>query len=185
MSTAYTFYFENIIPDYDTWQGIMEQESFIDYTDATQSAFDNFVYKLVSRRYTHCNIRYSTPEPFICELVNVYQNKFAQFLKEKNIIDEMYQLTNEELVLLNNTLSNVANNPNDAPTDPLQPLQYISAQTYTQANDNKLRAYFNALNSIPNLNTYKFLRSSDDYELSFDDLFMQVQPNLKSVFRRN
>ena len=184
MSTAYTFYFEDIIPDYDTWQSIMEQESFINYEDATQSAFDQFVYKLVSRHYTHCNIRYSTPEPFVLELVNVYQNKFAQFLKEKNIIDEMYNLTNEELVLVNNALTNIANNPNDAPADPLQPLQYISAQTYTQSNDNKLRAYFNALNSIPNLNTYKFLRSSDDYELSFDDLFMQVQANLKAVYRR-
>ena len=184
MSTAYTFYFDDIIPDYDTWRGIMEQESFINYEDATQSAFDLFVYRLLSRHYAHCNIRYSTPEPFVLELVGVYQNKFGQFLKQKNIIDEMYQLTNEELVLVNNALTNIANNPNDAPADPLQPLQYISAQTYTQSNDNKLRAYYNALNSIPNLNTFRFLRSSDDYELSFDDLFMQVQPNLKPLYRR-
>ena len=118
------------------------------------------------------------------ELVNVYQNKFAQFLKQKNIIDEMYQLTNEELVLVNNALTNIANNPNDEVADPNQPLNYISAQTYTQSNDNKLRAYYNALNSIPNLNTYRFLRSNDDYELSFDDLFMQVQPNLQAIYRR-
>ena len=162
----------------------MEQESFIDYNDPTQSTFDEFAYNLISRHYSHCNIRYSTPEPFINELVNVYQNKFGQFLKEKNIIDEMYNLTNDELIMLNNTLTNIANNPNDAPADPLQPLQYISAQTYTQTNDNKLRAYFNALNSIPNLNTYKFLKAHDDYEMSFDDLFMAVQPNLKSIYRR-
>lgn len=184
MNSAFTFYFEDIFPDYERWKAIMQQENFINYNEPTESQFDKFVYNLLSRRYSHCNVRYSTPEAFILELVNVYQNKYGQFLKEKSIIDNMFQLTNDELILINSTISNIANNPNDAPSDPLKPLPYISAQTYTQSNNNKLKAYFEALNSIPNLNIYKFLRASDDYELSFDDLFMKVQPNYKPIFRR-
>lgn len=180
--SAFTFYFEEIIPDYDTWKSIIEQNNIVDYTNVTQQTFDKYCYNILRRHFNHCDIRYSDPYSFLNELVNVYENKFKQFLKEKEIIDSIYNLTNKEIEVLNESITNMANNPNEEPEDPLKPLNFISAQTFQQNKSNKIKAYLEALNNIPSLNIYKFLNEYNEYELSFNDLFMNVQPNVKYYY---
>lgn len=184
MSDAFTFYFEDIFHDYDTWKSVMEEYSTIDYTKTEEAAFDQFCFKLLFRHYNHANIRYDTPDAFVSELLNVYENKFKQFMTEKRIIDKMSDLTLDELQIVSTTLTNMANNPNDDVSDPLQPLNYISAQTFNQVQSNKLRAYLEALNNIPTLEIYKFFKANTPQEMGFDDLFMSVQPNSKYVYSK-
>ena len=176
MSTAFTFYFNEIFPDYASWKKLVEGIGIVDYNDTLQSEFDKFCFKLLSRRYTHCNIRYDTPDAFVCELMNVYENKFQSFKRQKELIDAIYKLSNEELTRLNETLNNMANNPNTEPDNPLEPLKYISAQTYAINKSNRMQSYLYALENIPTLNVYKFYKADNDYDLGFDDLFMSVQP---------
>lgn len=176
MSTAFTFYFEELIPDYNTWKGIIQQANIVNYDDVLESNFDVFCYNLLSRHFSHQNIRYYEPEAFILELVNVYENKFKQFKKEKELIDAMQDLTLQELQLIQTSIVNMANNPNDQVEDPTQPLNYISAQTYTNLQSNRLKAYLDALNNIPSLNVYKFFNANKPNEMGFIDLFMNVQP---------
>ena len=78
----------------------------------------------------------------------------------------------------------MTNNPNDEPNDPTKPLNFISAQTYQQLTDNRFKAYFNALNNMPTLNVFKFLKGTPE-ELGFEDLFMNVQPNIKYYYGGN
>lgn len=182
MSTAFTFYFNDVIDSYNTWKSNVEQLGIIDYSDPLQADFDLFCYNILAREYHNVNIRYDEPYSFIGELLNIYLNKFQQFYKQKQLIDAMYNLTLEEISLLNKTLSNMANNPNEDPTDPTQPLNFISAQTYRQLTENKFKAYLKAIENIPSLNIYNFLKGEGD-EMGFDDLFMVVQPNLKFLYK--
>lgn len=183
--SAVTFYLEDIFASYDDWKDFIQNNSdIVDYSDATQANFDAWCYKLLMRHYNHTNIRYTTPDAFLGELLNVYENKFKQFMREKMIIDKIYSLTTEDFELIQTNLTNMANNPNDDTADPTQPLNFISAQTYQLANSNKMKAYLDALNNMPSLNIYKFFKAQNKDEMGFDDLFMNVQPNQKFMYKR-
>lgn len=182
--TSFTYYFEEIFPDYETWKDFIDASSYIDLTDATNLAFDEYCFNLLYRHFNHQNIRYSTIDAFLGELLNVYENKFEQFKKEKSLIDTIYSLTNDDLQLISTALTNMANNPNDDVADPLSPLSFISAQTFQQTQSNKLKAYLDALNNMPSLNIYKFFRPNNEYEMGFNDLFMNVQPNIKYLYKK-
>ena len=129
MKSSYTFYFEEVFPTYEDWREFMQTyNGSIDYTNAEDANFDRFCYKLLAQRFTHCNIRYSSINAFKAELLNVYENKFKEYQKEKAIIDATYQLTLKDLELVTTALMNQANNPNTIPEDPLAPLEFISNQ---------------------------------------------------------
>lgn len=183
--TSFTYYFEEIFPTYQDWVDFMGENGIIDYSDPFNESFDQFCWNILSRHYTHTNIRYTTPEYFKAELMNVYENKFKQYQKQKAIIDETYELTLDEIQQLRNALTNMANNPNvENPLNSEGVLEYISAQTYQAENDNKLKSYIMALNNIPSLNMYKFLKADSKDEMGFDDLFMQVQPNILYYYKK-
>lgn len=182
--TSFTYYFEEIFPSYNDWYEFINSSSYIDLDDSSNARFDEYCFNLLFRHYNHQNIRYSSIEGFLGELLNVYENKFEQFKKEKNLIDTIYQLTNDDLKLVSTTLSNFANSPNFDIVNPLQPLQYISSQTFSNVESNKLRAYLDALNNMPSLNIYKFFKANNKDEMGFDDLFMNIQPNLKYYYKR-
>lgn len=187
MSDAYTFYFQDVIPDYDTWKAIMTEYGVIDYDTASAevTAFDEWAYNVLKRRFYNVNIRYTEPEAFYAALSLVYENRYKMYIQQKSIIDKLYNLTDDELSLISQAINNAANNPNDEPTDPKQPLQFVSAQTFQYVQDNKLKAYLTAVNNLPSLKMFDFIRgqTSDD-DMSFQDLFMQVLPNNKYFFRR-
>lgn len=183
--TAFTFYFEDIFPTYEKWKNFISINSnIIDYTDVTQANFDKWCYNLLARHYNHTNIRYTCVDAFLGEILNVYENKFKQFMQEKMVIDKIHSLTPQDLELIQTNLTNMANNPNDDTAEPTKPLNFISAQTYQLVTSNKLRAYLDALNNMPSLNIYKFFKSQNKDEMGFDDLFMNVQPNQKFMYKR-
>ena len=182
--TSFTYYFEEIFPDYESWQYFIEQSSNIDMTNADNVVFDEYCFGLLFRHFNHQNIRYSSIDAFLGELLNVYENKFEQFKKEKALIDTIYQLSNEDLQLVSTALTNMANNPNDDVENPLAPLSFISAQTYQQMQSNKLKAYLDALNNMPSLNIYKFFKANNKDEMGFEDLFMNVQPKIVYLYER-
>lgn len=184
MSTAYTFYFNELLPDYESWKRIIESSGIVNYDDVLESEFDKFCYKILSRRYTHCNIRYDVPEAFICEMANIYENKFKQFKRQRELIESTYKLSEEEIMRLNETLNNMANNPNTEPEDPLKPLKFISAQTFMVQNSNRIQSYLYAINNIPTLNIYKFLKADNEFDLGFEDLFMNVQPHQIPLYKQ-
>ena len=107
----------------------------------------------------------------------IYATKFKHFLKQKEIIDAVYNLSLDEIRIIEEGLSNLANNPNDEVLDPHSALNYISAQTYNERKDNKLNKYIEALDKLPLLNTYSFLNEKIKNGMSFNDLFMQILPN--------
>lgn len=182
--TSFTYYFEEIFPDYESWEYFIEQSSNIDLTISENALFDQYCYNLLFRHFNHQNIRYTSIDAFLGELLNVYENKFAQFKRQKKLVDKIHNLTDDDLQLVTTALTNMANNPNDEVSDPLQPLSYISAQTFEQMQSNKLKAYLDALNNMPSLNIYQFFKANNKDEMGFEDLFMNVQPKIIYLYER-
>lgn len=182
--TAFTYYFEEIFPDYESWKYFIENSSKIDLTIPENLAFDEYCFTMLFRHFNHQNIRYSSIDAFLGELLIVYENKFKQFKRQKEIIDTIYSLSNDDFQLVSTALTNMANNPNTEIDDPLKPLSYISAQTYENMSSNKLKAYLDAINNMPSLNIYKFFKANNKDEMGFEDLFMNIQPNIKYLYER-
>ena len=176
MSTTLTFLFNDIFKNYSEWEYWSRQVGVIDFNKNEDILFDKYCYKILSRHFCNQSIRYNTIDEFLLELALVYENKFNQFKMQKRLIDNIHKLSNEEIETLNESLTNMANNPNTAPDNPRQPLKYISAQTFGVAKKGKLQAYLDAINNIPTLKVFDFINKSSDGGLSFKDLFMIVQP---------
>ena len=175
-TNAFTYTFENIFSNYDEWKEYFELTEIIDYNNMDDALFDKYCYNILARHFTHQNIRYLEIDAFLLELTNVYQSKFYQFKRQKEMLDKMYSLTDNDLLELEQYINNVANNPNDDIQDPKKVLNFVSAQTYSQKIGNKLEQYLKALNDIPSLSIYKFINDAEYGALSFKDLFMNVQP---------
>lgn len=184
MSDAVTFYFEELIPDYDTFNSLCNELGIPNTAEDT--TFKTYLYNVLNRYFYHQNVRYEEPGAFITQFGNVLLNKYYKYKKYKEVIDAMYNLTLDEMRIVTDGLTNVANNPNDAPEDPLKPLEYISMQTYSYTKENKLQAYLRALDAIPTLNIDELIRGNerDKNEIQFIELFMNVQPNQFHIFRR-
>ena len=185
MSNAYTFYFNDIFEKYDDWKSVMSDNGIVDYNDSASALFDERCYNLIAWQFGKQNIRYSEPDAFISQLLLIYSEKFNKFKKEKEIIDKIYKLNDDELILVQELLTNMANNPNTEVSDPKKPMQYISAQTYQSTNNSKLKSFLMALNNMPSNNIFKFLNEKEsDYGMSFKDLFMVVIPPIVDFYRK-
>lgn len=186
MESSYTFYFEEVFPsllDFETFIGTYS--TIVDLNNSIDQAFNTYCFNLLCRHYNHCNIRYSTMEAFKGEFLNVYDNKFSQLKREQELIKKVNALTDEDLAFVRDFVSNFANNPNeDNPLNTDGFLGYISQQNYNKEKANRLRAYLDALNHVPSMNIYKFFKQKDDHDMSFDDLFMNVQPNIKWFYKK-
>jgi len=187
---ATTFYFDEIFPNYNKWKEFSHQ-LFVVGDNPTQDveSFDRYCYNVLYRQFAKQNIRYDRIELFLNALATLYEEKFQSFYREKKLLDKIYSLTFEELEVINDTLSNVANNPNTKPTDALKPLEYVSAQTFSRITDNKLRAYLSALNNLPMLNIERFIFGeradpNNNKFMHFNDLFMQVLPRDFEIYEK-
>lgn len=183
---AFTFYFEEIFPDYETFETFIKGNSSLTLYEPTlfDDEFLKYSYVLLARHYNHTNIRYSDPESFKAEFLNVFDNKYQMFKKQKALIDDIYSLTAEDLELIQTQLNNVANNPNEYIENPKKLLNFISLQNYNELKNSKFVAYLQSLNQLPTLNIYNFFKPNKIGDMGFDDLFMKVVPNIKYYYEK-
>lgn len=178
-----TYFWEDIFPDSDTWKTFSGQ--IVDLTDTSINVFDTWCYKILSRFFHGTNIRYTNQQDFTNMLATVYENKFNMFKREKELIDISYALTETELQTVSQAISNQALNPNTEPVSVLEPINYVSAQTFSTLKNNKLNAYLTAINNMKSLQIIKFLRgdSQEKNDITFVDLFMTVIPNTEYFYK--
>lgn len=157
MGSAITFYFKNIFPAEADFTTFISGYNIADLSDAKNLTFAKYLYKIMYREFANSNIQYLTPDEFKLDLANYIEDYFEQYKKQIALADSIYQLTNDQLVLLNRALANSANNPNTEVDDPTEPLAFISNQTYTQIKDNELQAYLRAISLIPSKRIREFL----------------------------
>lgn len=166
----FTFWFKDLIPDFDTFKEFVNEAGFdTDTMSAKDLTILEHCYKILYWRYSLCNVRYTTPEAFFMELAITFDNEFNRYTKRFKLLEEIYKLTNDDLITLNEAISNYANNPNDEVSNPKEPLSYISSQTFSANMSNKLQAYLVAIESLPTEYDEEFLQA-------FKHLFIGIIP---------
>lgn len=163
---AFTFYFEEVFDNYEDFKTFTDSLNLYESTDAISEEFNQYLYSILSRHYAHNDIRYSDIDSFKLEFANVYTNNFKLLQRRNYLIQKQYEINEQDLEIIGLNLTNSAFNPNNAVTEPLKPLNYISTQNYTVTQLNKLNAYINAINQMKDLDIGVIIDK-------FDFLFIQ------------
>lgn len=163
-----TWYFKDVIADYDAFKSVLANIPF------TWNQADDFIiehtFAILYRRFSCVNIRYFTKEAFLDEFMNVYFNEIYRYIRRYKLIQDIYAISNDDIVKMTTSINNFANNPNDAPSDVLDPLEYISSQNYSVVKNNNLEAYVRALELLPSKYDKEFL---DEFEYLFQQIYGQ------------
>lgn len=152
MSTAITFYFKEIFPnyaDFDYFLNDFNIVSTIGDENAANLSFAQYLYKILFRRYHNSNVQYDTIDDFKLDFANVLEDCFTKYKRQMEILTKIHELTDKELITINTALANNSLNPNTRVDDPTAPLDFISAQAYSFTQDNKLNAFLRAMENIP------------------------------------
>lgn len=170
-----TYYFKDIFPDYTSWKGTLTAGGIYTELGINDYTVDQFIYNRLIRAFRTANIRYRDPNDFICELENRYINYYNKFKKEKSIIESMYSISDSDIQLVSDAISNFSDYPNEAVTDATAPLNFITRQTFNHVKNNKIRAYLEALNGMETLRIEELLNE-------FRDLFMSIEPFMLNTY---
>ena len=165
-----TFTFKELFPNLATFKTFASETGIdVDHMTADDLVVLEHTYYILYSRYSIANVRYTTPEAFYGEMGITFDDEFRRYLKRYKLIANAYNLTNEDFEILNRAVSNYANNPNDEVQNPLDPLTYISSQTYNAQFSNKLQAYLLAIETLPS-------EYDEDFLAKFKHLFINIIP---------
>lgn len=144
MMESSTWYFEDIFPDDVTFSTFLTDYGVVLPSTIQATA----LYNLFLNKYLNCSINFDTKEVFkrrFSLILNDYLKEYSVNVATKNAI---YNLTEDELIVVNTYINNYANNPNYEVTDVYSELGYISNQNNGINKANKLTAYINYLKGL-------------------------------------
>ena len=102
-------------------------------------------------RFSNAEIAYDTKEIFKHKFAQKLLNIMNNYIFKRKLLNNAYNLTDDELETVNSTLAQIANNPTELNTDGLStPLTFFDQQTGTKTRENKLNAYIKAFTLMRN-----------------------------------
>lgn len=175
-SFAFTFYFKEIFPNFETFKAYLTQYNIRTQTES--DTFDLFIYNNLFNMFCNSNVNYDTIDAFkrhfAIELLNIYR----QYLFKYQTLDEMYKLSIDDLNVIQYGINNVALNDNTKILNPLDNLvEFVSSQTSDKTRANKLASYITAVRDIADMYIFDFLDK-------FKKHFMQIIPTAYDVYKK-
>lgn len=133
--------------------------------------FAQYLYKILYRRYMNSSIQYDMVSEFCNGLAETLENIFDKYKRNKQLIEAIKQLDDESLTIIGENLTNASDNPNNIPDDVRQQLDYITQQNWSMSTTNKLQAYLEAVDSMP--------------EMQINNICREVAKHFKSIYTGN
>lgn len=182
---ALTMYFKQLFPDLDTFETIAAEYSNIDLTDTTNQTFAAYLYDILFKRFHNSNTAAETPEDFYASFFLTFDDIFKKYQEQLDLIDKVYALTDDDILVISEVLTNASSNPNTVPTDPWEMINYVSAQTRGRNKTNKLVAYMQAIRELPARHTAEILRDFGTMFIEFGTVYKGYIPGPDNKFTFN
>lgn len=173
-----TLTFSDCFEDYTAFKEYTDEIALYDQEDATAEAFNKHLFYTLYNRYVGVAIAYETTDLFLAEFGLAYQQYFKLFLEKKNLVDEIYKLSIDDMAILSESINNFSNNPNYLNKDAWELLTYTSNQTRSRAKSGKLIAYLTALRQLPDMQIEAMIKA-------FDYLWLDLLPTQNLYFFEN
>ena len=148
-----TWYFEDVFKDDTEFSQYLSDYSIT--LPLTINATD--LYELFLNRYMNCTINFDTQEVFKRRLKILLDDYLNEYATRVAMINKLYLLTDDELLVVNTYISNYANNPNYELSDVYTELGYISNQNNGINRMNKLDGYIKDLKALLPYGNQEFL----------------------------
>lgn len=156
-----TKYFKYIFSDIDSFKIFLSE-----YTDInTEDIMNIYCYKYLYNMFSNSSINYYEVDSFKKHFGLTYENYYYQYKLQRDIVDGIYSLNLNDLITSQIFISNLANNPNDMPSNPLDTaLEFVTQQTSSKITQNKIESYFKALKMVSDNLLIQFV---DNFRIHF------------------
>ena len=153
MSDTLTFKFKEIFPtETDFLLFIVSYGVKDELTVGSEDEkFAKYLYKILNRRYMNASIQYDMPSEFCNGLAETLENIFDKYKRNRQLIKAIGQLDDEALTIIGENLTNASDNPNNMPDNVREQLDYITQQNWSMSTTNKMQAYLEAVDSMPEM----------------------------------
>lgn len=147
-----TWLFTDIYEKYDDFKDDILLNCGIENTTENINLISH-IWKVLYREYCESNVMYDTIKLFKMDFYNLFEDNFEKIKKEISLVNKINKMKEDEINLINESISNNANNPNYEinEEDILKPIKYISNQVYSNLKGNKFVKYIQAIENIPPL----------------------------------
>lgn len=173
MSDTLTFKFKDVFPNetafltFITTYGVKETLP----AASDDEKFAKYLYKILFRRYMNSSIQYDMPSEFCNGLAETLEIIFDKYKRNKQLITAIGQLDDESLTIIGENLMNASDNPNNMPSNVREQLDYITQQNWSMSTTNKLQAYIEAIDSMP--------------EMQINNICRECAKHFKSIYTGN
>ena len=151
--TSDTWYFEDVFKDDTEFSQYLSDYSITLPLTITASN----LYNLFLDKYMNCTINFDTQEVFKRRFKILLDDYLKEYATRVAVINKLYGLTDDELLIVNTYISNYANNPNYELSDVYTELGYISNQNNGINRMNKLDGYIKYLKTLLPYGNQEFL----------------------------
>lgn len=127
--------------------------------------YDKILFNYIYNYFCNSNIRYETIDAFKRHFLLEYENEKARFVKQILMNEKIYNLSEEQIYLIEQGITNVANNDNSLVEDPFKNIiKFITQQNTYARQSNAFIAFNNYLKEIKNKLIFDFL---DEFKKHF------------------
>lgn len=96
------------------------------------------IYRLLLREFRNSQINFTTIDDFLDMLWSVIENHTPNFIERYNQYQRLLQLTDDELMNMGTSITNIVENTNDQPDEPLKtPLKNVTNQQSSRTYSDK------------------------------------------------
>lgn len=169
--------FKNAVGSYDDFMGtpvaVQTLQYMKCYDSATREVLESSkympnVYRLLLREFRNREICFTTIDDFLDMLWSVIENHTPNFMERYYRYQQLLTLTDDDLLSLGTSITNVVENTNDQPDDPLKtPLKNVT-------NQQSSRTYSDKPSKIRGQIYGAQMAIIDDYLSHFDWLFVKL-----------
>lgn len=175
------FTFADVFPEWEDWSANIS-DSIIKLLDSSSGigtgvlhGFDEeYFYPYLLAMFGDREFNYNSPLVIYNRCKLVYTDILLKAYAQMEQTFRIYKLTAEEIDLLAKTISNNSDNPNFNPTDPTEPLPFVSYQNSVIQKSNKFQSALFAIQNMPTLGLGHWIKERSSIGLSFEDLFKWV-----------
>lgn len=169
MSDTLTFKFKEIFTNENDFLTFITAYGVKDsLSDTSDLNFAKYLYKILDRKYHNESVQYDTPEDFCYGLAETLEIIFDKYKKNKALIEAITALSNDDLIIIGENLTNASDNPNNKPTSVREQLDYITQQNWNMSTTNKMQAYITAVDTMP--------------EAQIDNICRECAKHFKSIY---
>lgn len=178
MSYSPTWKFSEVFEDMESYITFLSE-----YTTRKDTEITNF--DLYIRNFFYdSSICYDTKDAFKRHFGLTYSNLFQKFTRQESLLEKMYALTDEELFMINQSISSLATNDNSSVEKPLDELTtFVTNQTGVKSIKDKLTSYMTALNNLIDKMIFESIEDFKKHFISvlYDDLYINDRGDINDI----